>query len=96
MSGIWLKSELFNLTKDYARSLLTDPKSRKVILVEHPLLPLHIKDIFAKVLFGNLQVCSVSSYLGSLFKTQQGSFCIVCLEPSAFPPLCRSHHRSCD
>ncbi|KAF8135091.1 actin family [Boletus edulis] len=41
-------------------SLLTDPKSRKVILVEHPLLPLYIKDIFAKVLFGNLQVPSVS------------------------------------
>ncbi|KAF8554417.1 actin-domain-containing protein [Imleria badia] len=41
-------------------SLLTDPKSRKVILVEHPFLPLYIKDIVAKVLFGNLQVPSVS------------------------------------
>ena len=39
-----------------ARFLLTDPKSRKVILVEHPLLPLYIKDALAKVLFGNLQV----------------------------------------
>ncbi|KAG9224895.1 hypothetical protein CCMSSC00406_0001954 [Pleurotus cornucopiae] len=36
-------------------SLLTDPKSRKVILVEHPFLPLHIKDILARVLFQNLQ-----------------------------------------
>lgn len=35
---------------------MTDPKSRKVILVEHPLLPLHIKDIIARVLFDNLQV----------------------------------------
>ncbi|KIJ14470.1 hypothetical protein PAXINDRAFT_135114 [Paxillus involutus ATCC 200175] len=44
----------------FHESLLTDPKSRKVILVEHPLLPLYIKDIFAKVLFGNLQVPSIS------------------------------------
>lgn len=45
------------------RSLLTDPKSRKVILVEHPLLPLYIKDALAKVLFGNLQVCSELSHI---------------------------------
>ncbi|KAF9466640.1 actin-domain-containing protein [Collybia nuda] len=50
-------------------SLLTDPKARKVILVEHPLLPLHIKDIIARILFEN-QVPSVSfasSHLLSLF-----------------------------
>ncbi|KDQ53185.1 hypothetical protein JAAARDRAFT_137512 [Jaapia argillacea MUCL 33604] len=41
-------------------SLLTDPKSRKVILVEHPLLPLHIKDMMARTLFANLQVPSIS------------------------------------
>ncbi|KAH9928381.1 actin-domain-containing protein [Fomitopsis serialis] len=41
-------------------SLMTDPKSRKVILVEHPLLPLHIKDIIARILFDNLQVPSIS------------------------------------
>ncbi|KAJ6507969.1 fungal-specific actin related protein [Mycena vitilis] len=41
-------------------SLLTDPKARKVILVEHPLLPLYIKDMMARVLFENLQVPSVS------------------------------------
>ena len=35
---------------------MTDPKSRKVILVENPLLPLHIKEIIARVLFDNLQV----------------------------------------
>ncbi|KAJ7104005.1 fungal-specific actin related protein [Mycena belliarum] len=51
-------------------SLLTDPKARKVILVEHPLLPLYIKDMMARVLFENLQVPSVSfasSHLLSLF-----------------------------
>lgn len=37
-------------------SLLTDPKSRKVIVVEHPLLPLHVKDTIARILFNNLQV----------------------------------------
>jgi actin-related protein 10 len=40
----------------FRSSLLTDPKSRKVILVEHPLLPLHIKDLLARILFDNLQV----------------------------------------
>lgn len=52
-------------------SLLTDPKARKVILVEHPLLPLYIKDIIARILFEN-QVPSVSfacSHLLSLFST---------------------------
>ena len=34
-------------------SLLTDPKARKVIIVEHPLLPLYIKDIIARILFEN-------------------------------------------
>ncbi|KAF7374749.1 Actin-related protein 10 [Mycena sanguinolenta] len=41
-------------------SLLTDPKARKVILVEHALLPLHVKDMIARILFENLQVPSVS------------------------------------
>ncbi|KAI0749669.1 actin family [Daedaleopsis nitida] len=44
----------------FHNSLLTDPKSRKVILVEHPLLPLHIKEIIARILFNNLQVPSIS------------------------------------
>lgn len=51
-------------------SLLTDPKARKVILVEHPLLPLYIKDVIAQILFDNLQVPSISfasSHLLSLF-----------------------------
>ena len=37
-------------------SLLTDPKSRKVIIIEHPLLPVYVKEIVARVLFENLQV----------------------------------------
>ncbi|KAG7089391.1 hypothetical protein E1B28_011079 [Marasmius oreades] len=41
-------------------SLLTDPKARKVIIVEHPLLPIYTKDTLARVLFENLQVPSVS------------------------------------
>ncbi|GJE94573.1 actin-domain-containing protein [Phanerochaete sordida] len=41
-------------------SLLTDPKSRKVIIIEQPLLPLHIKEALARILFNNLQVPSIS------------------------------------
>ncbi|KAF9068969.1 actin-domain-containing protein [Rhodocollybia butyracea] len=41
-------------------SLLTDPKARKVIIIENPLLPLHIKEALARTLFENLQVPSVS------------------------------------
>ncbi|KAF9042016.1 actin-like ATPase domain-containing protein [Hymenopellis radicata] len=51
-------------------SLLTDPKARKVILVEHPLLPLYIKEMMTKILFENLLVPSVSfasSHLLALF-----------------------------
>ena len=43
-----------------SRSLLTDPKLRKVILVEHPLLPLYIKEIIARILFDNLQVFPIN------------------------------------
>ncbi|KXN91653.1 Actin-related protein 10 [Leucoagaricus sp. SymC.cos] len=43
----------------FHNSLMTDPKARKVILVEHPLLPLYIKDLIARILFEN-QVPSVS------------------------------------
>ncbi|KAF5391559.1 hypothetical protein D9757_002510 [Collybiopsis confluens] len=51
-------------------SLLTDPKARKVILAENPLLPLHVKEALARTLFENLQVPSVSfasSHVLSLF-----------------------------
>ncbi|THH04523.1 hypothetical protein EW145_g5460 [Phellinidium pouzarii] len=44
------------LRRVFHEMLLTDPKSRKVIIVEHPLLPLYIKDMIASVLFENLQI----------------------------------------
>ncbi|KAG8748259.1 hypothetical protein FRC10_007649 [Ceratobasidium sp. 414] len=47
----WLRKVFYN-------KLLVDPKARKVIIVEHPLLPLCVKNMFAKVLFQNLQVFS--------------------------------------
>lgn len=34
-------------------SLLADPKARKVIVIEHPLLPLYIKEVIARILFEN-------------------------------------------
>jgi actin-related protein 10 len=40
--------------------LLTDPKSRKVIIVESPLIPLFVKELLCRVLFEQLQVPSVS------------------------------------
>lgn len=50
----------------FHNSLLTDPKSRKVIVIEHPLLPLHIKEAVARILFNNLQVPSISFASGHL------------------------------
>ncbi|KAG2369085.1 fungal-specific actin related protein [Suillus spraguei] len=44
----------------FHESLLAEPKARKVILVEHPLMPLYIKDMIAHILFSNLQVPSIS------------------------------------
>ncbi|KAI0034933.1 actin family [Vararia minispora EC-137] len=54
---IYVRAQLRSVFHDI---LLTDPKSRKVILVEHPLLPVYVKDTFARVLFGNMQVPSIS------------------------------------
>ncbi|KAG8983817.1 hypothetical protein FRB90_005718 [Tulasnella sp. 427] len=48
------------LRRVFFNSLLADPKSRKVIIVEQPLLPLAVKDMFARILFHNLEVPSVS------------------------------------
>lgn len=58
-----LKHRLRSIFND---SLLTDPKSRKILLVEHPLLPLYVKEIIARILFNNLQVPSVSFLPSSL------------------------------
>ena len=44
------------LRKIIYRDLMLDPKSRKVLIVENPLLPIRVKNLVAKVLFGNLQV----------------------------------------
>ncbi|KAG8982866.1 hypothetical protein FRB90_006488, partial [Tulasnella sp. 427] len=48
------------LRRVFFNSLLADPKSRKVIIIEQPLLPLAVKDMFARILFHNLEVPSVS------------------------------------
>ncbi|KAK2460960.1 hypothetical protein APHAL10511_007430 [Amanita phalloides] len=52
----------------FHHSLLTDPKARKVILVEHPLLPIYIKNIIARILFENHvpSISFASSHLLSL------------------------------
>jgi hypothetical protein len=77
-------------------SLLTDPKSRKVILVEHPLLPLYIKEIIARILFNNLQVrhngvCTIySSYIMS-----SGTVHIIRIKPPTLVVSCGENYRSC-
>ncbi|GAA6061795.1 hypothetical protein JCM10212_004851 [Sporobolomyces blumeae] len=40
--------------------LMTDPKTRKVLVLENPLLPTRVKEMIARILFDNLQVPSVS------------------------------------
>ncbi|KAG8857673.1 hypothetical protein FRB96_005691 [Tulasnella sp. 330] len=51
-----LEAELQDRMRDvFFKSLLADPKARKVIIVEHPLLPLATKDMFARILFQNLE-----------------------------------------
>ncbi|KZO90672.1 actin-like ATPase domain-containing protein [Calocera viscosa TUFC12733] len=48
------------LRKTFMQSLMVDPKGRKVIVAENPLLPVCIKEMIARILFKNLQVPSVS------------------------------------
>ncbi|CAH1763850.1 15120_t:CDS:2 [Entrophospora sp. SA101] len=48
------------LREIYFRYLLTDPKQRKVVLCESPMMPLKLKQLITKVLFENLQVPSIS------------------------------------
>ncbi|KAF7722548.1 hypothetical protein EC973_002972 [Apophysomyces ossiformis] len=56
-----LEENLKKLLHDiYFRLLLTDPKSRKVILCESPLAPIVLKQIIAKLLFDYFQVPSIS------------------------------------
>ncbi|KAI8974498.1 actin family [Pilobolus umbonatus] len=56
----------------YFRLLLTDPKTRKVILCESPLSPIVIKQMIARLLFDYFQVPSISfvpTHLMALFTT---------------------------
>lgn len=46
--------------------LMTDPKARKVIVLENPMLPLRIKQTVAKILFEHLSVPSLSFALSPL------------------------------
>lgn len=46
--------------------LMAEPRTRKVIILESPLLPLRIKDIVAKILFQHLGVPSVTFTLSPL------------------------------
>ncbi|KAL1919953.1 uncharacterized protein VTP21DRAFT_1885 [Calcarisporiella thermophila] len=58
----------------YYRYLLTDPKQRKVLICESPLLPIPVKKIIAKILFEEMQVPSVSfapTHLLALLTTGQ-------------------------
>lgn len=48
------------LRKILYRYLMLDPKTRKVMVIESPLMPIRIKNLMARVLFTNLQVCEVS------------------------------------
>ncbi|KAF8312521.1 actin-like ATPase domain-containing protein [Clavulina sp. PMI_390] len=60
------------LRKVFFELLLADPKARKVVLVENPLLPIAVKDSLVRVLFLNLLVPSVSfapSHLLALIAT---------------------------
>lgn len=44
------------LTSPPSSNLMSDPKARKVIVIESPLLPTQVKEMIARVLFDNLQV----------------------------------------
>ncbi|KAM0754774.1 actin-like ATPase domain-containing protein [Meredithblackwellia eburnea MCA 4105] len=60
------------LREVWFNTLMTDPKTRKVIVVENPLLSTKVKEMITRVLFGNLQVLSISfanSHVLSLMAT---------------------------
>ncbi|SPO32062.1 related to ACT1 - Actin [Ustilago trichophora] len=48
------------LRSAFTQHLMVDPKQRKVLVAENPMLPTSIKEMICKVLFNNLQVPSVS------------------------------------
>jgi hypothetical protein len=77
-------------------SLLTDPKSRKVILVEHPLLPLYIKEMMARILFNNLQVWNnVVRKINNSYLRSTGAVHIIRLQSPTFPAGRWENYRPC-
>jgi hypothetical protein len=73
---------------------MTDPKARKVILVEHPLLPLYIKDLIARILFDN-QVCGIRVFSKVLvLNIALGSLSIIRFKSSSFITCGRENYRS--
>lgn len=71
-----------------ASSLLTDPKSRKVIVIEHPLLPVYVKEILAKILFENLQVLlPIILLFSNSHLTRSHSYPLLLATYSPFSPL---------
>ncbi|BGP26873.1 hypothetical protein JCM10295v2_005835 [Rhodotorula toruloides] len=48
------------LRKIWFENLMIDPRTRKVIVVENPLLSTRVKDMIARILFDNLQIPSLS------------------------------------
>ncbi|TKY87645.1 hypothetical protein EX895_003226 [Sporisorium graminicola] len=48
------------LRNAFTQHLMVDPKQRKVLVVENPMLPNSVKEMICAVLFNNLQVPSVS------------------------------------
>lgn len=56
-----LLAQLTQLLRNaFTQHLMVDPKQRKVLVVENPMLPTSVKEMICKVLFNNLQVPEVS------------------------------------
>lgn len=62
LSGLTYEVVTATVLDASCRHLLVDRGSRKVIVVEHPLIPLVVKDALVRVLFLNIQVCCVSFF----------------------------------
>ena len=59
-SGSFCAPLILVLTFVPCSTLLADPKSRKVIILEHPLMPIYVKEMIGQILFENLLVPSIS------------------------------------
>jgi hypothetical protein len=67
---------------------MTDPKARKVILIEHPLLPLHIKELVAKILFDNHVSTKEYSPMVEMLSVHIGSIRVFCFKSSLIIAFC--------